>query len=68
MIALINLRYIKTGILSLDDGALLSQMFSLRQSCDYEDFKQVTKEQLEELYPKVHELVDKLKGLIEMMA
>lgn len=66
MIALINLHYVKTGTLSMDDGALLSQMFSLRQSSDYEDFKQVTKEQLDELIPKVGELVGKLKGLIEI--
>ena len=66
MIAQINLHYVKTGILSFDDGALLSQMFSLRQSSDYEDFKQVTKEQLEELTPQVRELVEKLKNLIEI--
>lgn len=66
MIAQINLYYVKNGILSFDDGALLSQMFSLRQSSDYEDFKQVTEEQLEELAPKVRELVDKLKNLISL--
>lgn len=66
MIAQINLHYVKKGILSFDDGALLSQMFSLRQSSDYEDFKQVTKEQLEELAPKVRELVDKMKNLISL--
>ena len=64
MIAQINLHFVKTGILSMDDGALLSQMFSLRQSSDYEDFKQVTKEQLEELEPQTRNLVEKLKSLI----
>lgn len=66
MIAQINLHYVKQGILSLEDGALLSQMFSLRQSSDYEDFKQVSKEQLDELFPIVRELVDKLKNLIDI--
>ena len=65
LIAQISLHYVKTGILSIDEGALISQMFNLRQSSDYEDFKQVTKENIEELLPKVYELVDKLKSLIE---
>ncbi len=66
MISQMNLRYVKTGILSIDDGALLSQMFSLRQSSDYEDFKQVTKEVIDELAPQVSALVDKIKGLIRL--
>lgn len=65
LVAQINLLYVKTGILTIDDGALISQMFNLRQSIDYEDFKQVTKENIDELAPKVHILVDKLKSLIE---
>lgn len=66
MIAQINLHYVKEGILSIDDGALLSQLFSLRQSSDYEDFKQVSKELLDDLFPQVRELVDKLKNLIKI--
>lgn len=66
MIAQINLHYVKEGILSIDDGALLSQMFSLRQSSDYEDFKQVSKELLDDLFPQVCELVEKLKSLIKI--
>lgn len=66
MIAQINLHYVKEGILSIDDGALMSQLFSLRQSSDYEDFKQVSKELLEELFPQVRQLVEKLKNLIEI--
>ncbi len=65
MIAQINLHFVKTGILTMDDGALFSHLFSLRQSSDYEDFKQVTKEQLEELAPLVRKLVEKLDGLIQ---
>ena len=53
-----NLHFVKTGILDLEDGALLSQLYS----SDYEDFKQVTAEQIQELFPKVSSLVDKLKN------
>ena len=65
MISQMNLLYVKKGILTFDDGALISQLFSLRQSSDYEDFKEVTHENIEELTPRVKELVKKLKSLVE---
>ena len=64
MISQMNLLYVKKGILTFDDGALISQLFSLRQSSDYEDFKEVTQENIEELTPRVKELIKKLKNLI----
>ena len=64
MISQVNLLYVKTGILTFDDGALISQLFTLRQSSDYEDFKEVTQENIEELTPRVKELIKKLKNLI----
>lgn len=65
LISQINLLFVKTGVLTIDDGALLSQLFSLRQSSDYEDFKQVTKDTIDELTPMTRRLVEKLKSLIE---
>ena len=65
MISQMNLLFVKTGILTFDDGALISQLFSLRQSSDYEDFKEVTQENIEELTPRVKELIKKLKNLVE---
>jgi len=65
MLSQMNLLYVKTGILTFDDGALISQLFSLRQSSDYEDFKEVTQENIEDLTPRVKKLVDKLKNLVE---
>jgi hypothetical protein len=35
------------------------------KSSDYEDFKEVIQENIEELTPRVKELVDKLKNLVE---
>ncbi len=60
-----HLHFVKTGILSLQEGALLGQLFNLRQSGDYEDFKQVTKAQLDELTPLTEALIEKIKSLIE---
>ena len=66
VLSLLHLHFVKPGILSLEEGSLLGQLFNLRQSGDYEDFKQVTKAQLDELTPRTEQLVDKLKKLIEI--
>ena len=66
VISQVNLHYVKTGKLALEYGALLGQLFSLRQSGDYEDFKQVTKEQFDELAPKTSEFVEMLKKLVSL--
>ena len=63
----ISLNLVRTGILSVDEGKLLKVMFGLRQEGDYEDFIEVTREDIEEYTPRVRELVEKLKGLIENM-
>ena len=64
MRSLLQLQFVKTGVLTLEEGALVGMLFNLRQSGDYEDFKQVTKEQIDELAPMTALLVDKLKTLI----
>ena len=66
VISQVNLHYVKTGKLAMEYGALLGQLFSLRQSGDYEDFKRVTKEQFDELAPKTIELVETLKKLVSI--
>ena len=56
--SLLQLHFVKTGVLTLEEGALVGMLFNLRQSGDYEDFKQVTKEQIDELAPMTALLVD----------
>ena len=65
MIAQISLHFVKTGILTVEDGKLLKVMFDLRHEGDYEDFIEVQAEDIEEYTPLVRELVEKLKSLIE---
>lgn len=62
--SMIHLHFVKTGLLTLEDGALVGMLFNLRQSGDYEDFKQVTKPQIDELTPLVRRLIGKLKTLV----
>jgi uncharacterized protein (UPF0332 family) len=63
--SLIHQHFVRTGILTLEEGSLIGMLFNLRQSGDYEDFKQVTKEHIEELTPKTILLVKKIKTLIK---
>lgn len=65
LITQISLQLVKTGILSIEDGKLLKVMFELRHEGDYEDFIEVQEEDIEEYFPKVRELVEKLKLLTQ---
>ena len=62
-LSLVNQYYVKTGILTKDDGHLFGQVFAFRQGSDYDDFIDATKEDVEQLFPKVEALVEKLIGL-----
>ena len=62
----INMHFVKTGILSKDEGALFKVMFSLRHEDDYEDFIEVEKADIDEYTPQVTALVKKLKDLVEV--
>ena len=66
MITQMNYHYVKTGILSVEDGKLLKIMFDLRHEGDYEDFIEVEKEDIEEFSPLVCALIEKIKKLIEL--
>ena len=61
----IHMNFVKTGLLSSDEGALFKVMFSLRHEDDYEDFIEVEKADIEEYTPQVTALVEKIKGLVE---
>lgn len=65
LITQVHLNFVKTGILTIDEGALLKVMFDLRHESDYEDFIDVESADIEEYTPQVRELVEKLKRLTE---
>ena len=62
----IHMHFVKTGILSTDEGALFKVMFSLRHEDDYEDFIEVERTDIDEYTPQVSALVKKLKDLVEV--
>ena len=61
----IHLHFVKTGLLSSDEGALFKVMFTLRHEDDYEDFIDVERADIEEYPQQVVALVNKLKSLVE---
>lgn len=57
--------YVKTGLVSPQQGRLFSQLESLRERADYDCFFKTTKENVEEYYPAAKELITRLYELIE---
>ena len=64
VIGLFGLNYIKTGIISSELGKFYSQLFELRQSGDYDDWKVVTEEDIKPLLPNAVVFLDTLEDLI----
>lgn len=63
VISQIHLHFVKENILSREEGALISRMFSLRQESDYEDFIELTEQEISSYKPLVGALLLKLKSL-----
>ena len=64
MLTLINQHFVQTGQLSRDDGRLLKKMYTLRQEGDYEDFVEVTDDEIKMYFPLVETLLNKILALI----
>ena len=63
-ISMIGQNYVKTGILSKEEGALLARLQNMRHTGDYDDFLDWTKEDVEPCFPKVEAYIKKLKSII----
>ncbi|MBR4814991.1 MAG: HEPN domain-containing protein [Paludibacteraceae bacterium] len=64
MIGLFGLNFIKTNIVSPELGKFYSQLFELRQTGDYDDWKIITETEVMALAPKVELFLDTLEKLI----
>lgn len=63
LLAQINLTYVKDGRLTKSEGKLIRQLYTMRQEGDYEDFLEVTEEEIKEAIPRVKALIDKMVSL-----
>ena len=64
VISLINQCYVRTGVLSKDDGHLFGSVFAFRQGSDYDDFIDASQDDIEKYLPQVEILVEKIISLI----
>jgi uncharacterized protein (UPF0332 family) len=59
------LNYVKTGLLSKENGKLFAHLFDWRQETDYADFIEFDKKTIEPILKNVKELNDELRKLIK---
>ena len=64
VIGLFGQHFIKTGIISAELGKFYSQLFELRQTGDYDDWKVVTEDDIMPLVPTAEVFLDTLENLI----
>ena len=60
-----GLHFVKTGILGPDCGRIFSKIYDKRQSSDYDDFREFTREEVENLYPQVLLLIEAVDRLLD---
>lgn len=61
---MIGQHYVRTGILSDEDGTLLARLQNMRKTGDYDDFLDWTKEDVDPYIPKVEAFIGKIKSII----
>lgn len=62
---MMNLHFIKEGLLSEEEGALLARLFRMRQTGDYDDLWDWTEKDILPLLPDTKKLIAKIESLIE---
>lgn len=65
VITLIGQNFVKEGSLSKDGALLLTRLQNMRHSGDYDDFTEWHQEEVEPLFEKVEEYINKIKTLVE---
>ena len=66
MIRVVGMEFVSKGVLTKEDGRLLSRLFDMRQSGDYDDFIEWTEEDVSPFFDKALALIHKMEGLIEV--
>lgn len=63
-IGMIGQHYVRTGILSNEDGTLLARLQNMRHTGDYDDFLDWTQEDVQPFIPKVEAYIKTIKAII----
>ena len=65
-IGMIGQNFVRTGILTKEDGSLLARLQNMRHTGDYDDFMDWTQDDVEPCFPKVESFIAKLKSIISL--
>ena len=60
-----GLHFVRSGILQPECGRIFSKIYDKRQSSDYDDFREFTREEVENLYPQVLFLITAVDSLFD---
>ena len=63
VIAMLNQYYVRTGLLSKEDGNLFGNIFAFRKGSDYDDFIDASEQDINNYLPQVEQLVEKIISL-----
>jgi len=63
--ALFNERFVRVGIVPVNQGRLFARMYDFRQKSDYGDFVQIEPEKVAEWYEQAAAFIDRLDQIIE---
>ena len=61
---MLGLHFIKTGKISKDIGKIFTDLFDKRHSSDYDDFLDISREDVMELQPSAKEFTSRIKELL----
>lgn len=65
VIGMIGQNFVVPGILSKDEAKLLARLQSMRMTGDYDDFIEWDEEEVEPLFSRVEDYINKIKTLVE---
>lgn len=65
VIGMIGQNFVVPGIITIDEAKLLARLQNMRKTGDYDDFKEWHQEDVEPLFEKVEEYINKIKSLVE---
>lgn len=58
------MHYVKTSLLTIKDGELITSLFNMRQSGDYDDLFDWTRNQIEPMIEPTRALMTKLRNFL----
>ena len=64
VLSFFNKHYIKEGIFSRDSGKTLNKAYELRLSSDYEEYAEISREQVEPFIDKAREFIDSVRAFL----